>query len=318
MVMITRVLCPVDFSEASKRALEYAAALARWYDAGLTVMHAAGVPAGIPVAVQAGPVVPEPPGLALARRTELRATLGRFVAPVEDGLLKIDLQVHDGYPVEEIVDLAEQAHTALIVMGTHGRKGLQRFVLGSVAEKVIRLAPCPVLIVPPRDAVRHAPPFFRRILCPLDFSTSSLAALRHACSLTPEGDSFLLLLHVLPGAVEPYGFGEPPVHTPASKNVETEQALEQLRDEVPPPFRELCTVRELVVAGNPGDEILDQAEQNAVDLIVLGVTGRGAANLALFGSTTQHVLRRASCPVLTVRGSGGESGAALSERASDP
>ena len=165
MITLTSVLCPVDFSEPSTRALEYAAALARWYDAELTVMHAAGVPVGVPVAVQSGPVVPEPSGLAMARRLELRATLGRFVAPVTNGQLKLDLQVRDGYPVDEIADLAQQAKPSLIVMGTHGRKGLQRFVLGSVAEKVIRVAPCPVMIVPPQVAVPQPPLFRRKVRC---------------------------------------------------------------------------------------------------------------------------------------------------------
>ena len=299
MITLTRVLCPVDFSEPSTRALEYAAALARWYDAELTVMHAAGVPVGVPVAVQSGPVVPEPSGLAMARRLELRATLGRFVAPVTNGQLKLDLQVRDGYPVDEIADLAQQAKPSLIVMGTHGRRGLQRFVLGSVAEKVIRVAPCPVMIVPPQVAVPQ-PPLFRRILCPVDFSASSLEALRFALTLMSERDTSLVLLHVLQPGPDAFGFGEPPAHTRESRADLAEYAREQLREEVPPPLHESC--REVVVAGNAGDQILEQAGQNGIDLIVLGVTGRGAANLAMFGSTTQHVVRRAHCPVLTVRG----------------
>lgn len=301
MITLTRILCPVDFSETSRRALEYAAMLARWYDAELTVMHAAGAPVGMPVAVQAGPVVPEPSHLAMARRLELRASLGRFVAPVTNGQLKIDLQVRDGYAIEEIADLAQRASATLIVMGTHGRKGLQRLVLGSVAEKVLRVAPCPVMIVPPLVAGPEAP-LFRRILCPVDFSLSSLAGLRYACSLAAQSDASLLVLHVLPPPPEPYGFGEPPAHTPASRADQEAHARAQLRAEVPAALREYCRVTEVVAAGKPDLGILEYAGQNEVDLIVLGVTGRGAANLVMFGSTTQEVVRHARCPVLTVRG----------------
>jgi universal stress protein A len=179
--------------------------------------------------------------------------------------------------------------------------------LGSVTEKVIRKAPCPTLVVPPRaPAVSpDAPIQFRRILCPVDFSDTSLGALEYAMSLAEETDARLTLLHVIdlpPELRENALVADLDVNrVRASAEAEARRRLCQL---VPGEVRAYCTVETAVVEGGAYRQVLHQAAADDSDLIVMGVQGRGAVDLLVFGSTTHHVVRGARCPVLIVRSAG--------------
>jgi len=194
-------------------------------------------------------------------------------------------------------------------MGTHGRSGFERFILGSVTEKVLRRATCPVLSVPPRtpDAAPLPQALFRRILCPIDFSGGSIHALNYAVSLAKEADAHLTVLNVLeiPTETLEYARGHdrslPHLMRDYVKAAE-ENARQRLEEAIPATELVYCTVDRLVVAGRPYREILRLAEADRSNLIVMGVRGRGARDLLTFGSTTQHVVREAACPVLTLRG----------------
>jgi nucleotide-binding universal stress UspA family protein len=201
-------------------------------------------------------------------------------------------------------------HADLLTIGTHGRSGFDRFVLGSVAEKVLRKASCPVLTVPRQapDAVPVAPVVFKRILCPIDFSDSSMHALNYAMSLAQEADASLTVLHVMVYDLE---IEAPEMYetvladrrlsvTDYRRRCE-EHSRERLRAAVPETVGAYCTVEVLLASGKPYREILRVAAEQQTDLIVMGVQGRGAADLMVFGSTTQHVVRQATCPVLTIR-----------------
>jgi nucleotide-binding universal stress UspA family protein len=196
------------------------------------------------------------------------------------------------------VELAGTLHADVIVMGTHGRGGFERVVLGSVAEKVLRKAPCPVMTVH-EDGGAPAPPF-ERILCPIDFSPASLAAASYAVSLAEKSGGLLVLLDVI--EAPPYGrlaypeFAMPPDPVPHEERVRRAFAMA-----VPEEVRAWKRREERIVWGRPASEILHLAREEHADLIVMGVQGRGAIDLALFGSTTHEVVRHANCPVLTVR-----------------
>jgi nucleotide-binding universal stress UspA family protein len=203
---------------------------------------------------------------------------------------------------------AMASHSDLIVMGTHGRSGLERFMLGSITEKVLRHAGCPVLTVPPRvaDAVPFPPVIFKRIVCAVDFSDCSMRALDYAMSLAQEANAQLTVLHV----VEPLpdiltdgsetALGRPELIHEMAAAAETEGRA-RLEKAVPDPVRSFCQVETVQTVGKPYQEILKLAAAQASDLIVIGVHGRSAADLVLFGSTAQHVVRQAACPVLTLR-----------------
>jgi nucleotide-binding universal stress UspA family protein len=299
MIEIDRIVCPVDFSEASRHALEHAVVLAKWYRARLFALH---VHLMAPPIIGMGPYVEPltPVILDDADRARLARDLGEFVASSASGVA-IELLVEEGVNIPQaIIERANKLKAGLITIGTHGSTGFTRWTLGSVAEKVLKTAACPVLIVPPPATLpARTPGEVQRIVCPLDFSRSSNAALRYAASLAGAATARLTVLHVVDvGADAP----EPPVQEFFQyRDRLFEHAGRALRESIPPEVRALCAVDELVFVGRPYIEILRLAREQQADLIVMGVHGRSALDLMFFGSTAQHVVRQAVCPVLTIR-----------------
>jgi nucleotide-binding universal stress UspA family protein len=299
MVPFTRILCPVDFSDASRHAVDHAVAVAQWYEApivGLHVFNPVYAPVGGIGLPQDGGTVFASPGAS----SRLRAQLDEVFAPAVAAGVHVETVVEEGSPAEQIIQGVGRHRADLIVMGTHGVSGFERLLLGSVTEKVVRKASGPVLTVPPRAHATSRLPF-RRILCPIDFSPPSAAALGRALSIAQEAEAELLLLHVLewPVGREPAvvpGFNVAEYHIYRQKEAEVE-----LAKMIPPSVRDWCTPSTHLVHGKPYEQILGLAGDHAVDLIVIGVHGRGAFDVALFGSTTNQVIRGARCPVLTVR-----------------
>jgi len=301
MMSFERILCPVDFSDPSRRALNYAAALSRWHGAPLTVLHA---PSNVPVFEVTGPFGPlgTPPLMQKERDiTEEAADLRRFMGPAND--TSTEIVVERGDACSEILRQAIDRKADLIVMGTHGRTGLRHVLLGSVTEKIIRNASCPVLVVPPHAAAvgGDASAVFKRIVCATDFSKPSGAALTYALALAQEADARLTLLHVIefPQALHdiplPRGAEADRLHAVAEA-----EYLRRLRAQVPAQARMYCTVAARVSEGKPARAILHVAEEEQADLIVMGVQGRGTVELMVFGSNTHAVIRGAGCPVLVV------------------
>lgn len=301
MIDIRRILCPVDFSEYSRHAFDYAAAVARWYGSTITMLYVQPI---VPLAAVAPGAPAFPPYvMTVAERAALIDGMRRLAEGEAGREVSVEFQIAEGSVGIEILSMADRLPTDLIVMGTHGRSGFDRLVLGSIAEKILRKAPCPVLVVPPRapDAMPLAP-VFTRILCAVDFSDCSLKALDYAMSLAQEADARLTVLHVVEFMPEGQdvltGTPDSVRQFVAETEAERRTRLDAL---VPGEVRSYCTVETEMARGKPGRAILRVATDQASDLIVLGVHGRGAADLAIFGSTTQHVVRAATCPVLTLR-----------------
>jgi nucleotide-binding universal stress UspA family protein len=304
MIEFKRILCPVDFSESSRHAVDHAAAIAGWYGARLTIIHV------FPTA----PVMDLPPiVLERTQRDHLMDELRTFTAHLP-ATLASELRVEQGFDVhEEILRQARVSQADLLVMGSHGRSAIGRLLLGSVTEKVIRSSPCPSMIVP-RDAPDRAPKgpvAFNRILCPIDFSAGSDCALQLALGLAEEADASLTLLHVLemPPELQESPVTEdidiPRLHAAAEAD-----RLARLREMIPNEARTYCTVETSVRDGAADRAILHTAKERQADLIVMGVQGRGALDLMVFGSNTARVIRNAACPVLIARKMGeSQSGA---------
>jgi nucleotide-binding universal stress UspA family protein len=298
VIALERILCPVDFSEFSAAAAAQAGALARHYGARLTFLHVAWVQ----VPPSSFGAAPGPLLLDEAALQGLEDDLRTLARPRVDPSVAAEVQVIQGAAAHGILVTAEEIAASLIVLGTHGRSGFERLMLGSTAEKVLRKAACPVLTVP-RAAGAAGPPhgLFESIICATDFSEGSRAALPWALSLAGESKARLAVLHVLDWPDMP-GEGEPFAATLTSARDEwLEQLRARLRDTVPAEARAALAVNDVLAIGAPYKEILRVAADRQADLIVLGVQGRGAVDLRLFGSTTSEVLRRAACPVLTVR-----------------
>jgi len=219
----------------------------------------------------------------------------------------VDVCVGVGQPVAVVLERAATLATDLIVMGTHGASLFEHLLLGSVAEKVLRRASCPVLTVPPRAHATARLPF-KRVLCAVDFSEWSTAAVELASSLARESSADLELLHVVE-----WPWDEPP--PPAFSELPAEQAsallefrrylvrgaTRRLESLVSDGVRDRCSATVQVVHGKPSVQLLRVAAETGADLLVLGVHGRNPIDRALFGSTTDQVVRRATCAVLTVR-----------------
>jgi nucleotide-binding universal stress UspA family protein len=209
-----------------------------------------------------------------------------------------------GFVHDEIVAQIAATQADVLVLGTHGRSGFQRLFLGSVTEKVIRKATCPVLVVPPRapDVAPEAPVQFKRILCAVDFSASSLSALEQALTLSQEADAQLHLLHVIETPTE---LREGPWVAATLLEEFRERAVvdaqRRLLDLVPEQARTFCTVDTRVTEGRAYKQVLEQALAQEADLIVMGARGRDALDRLVFGSTTHYVIRAAACPVLVIR-----------------
>lgn len=298
MVTINRILCPVDFSGHARLALDYATALARWYEAEVVALHAYAI-AMVPATIGAMPAMTSV-GLPLTRQ-EIERDLEQFVKPVSAAHVKTTASVATGSPARTILETADRLQASIIVMGTHGASGFERLVLGSVTEKVLRKSRCPVLVVPRQaDAPGGTGVLFRRILCAVDFSPCSTRAISYALSLAEEAGGSLTFVHVVEG-LDHEPLANAHFNVPEYRQHLVEDAHRRLSELVPAETRTWCECREVVRTGKAYREILDAARTMDADLIVLGVRGRHAVDLALFGSTTNHVVRSAECPVLTVR-----------------
>lgn len=296
-VGIQRILCPIDFSDTSRDALKHALAIAKWYESSITALHVIHVPL-----LLEPPILFAEPGIETAseRRQSSLEKLRDWLEPADRAGVKTEAIVDEGPPATRILDRARTLGTDLIVIGTHGLSGFERFVVGSVAEKVLRKAACPVMTVPPA-VVSDAKVPYTRLLCPVDFSAPSIEALRFAVSLAQESDARLTILHVFDWPADDELLVEQ-FEAPEFKAVIEDRARERLEGLVTPDIRVWCKPETRVGYGKPYRHILTTAETEGTDLIVMGVRGRNALDLALLGSTTNHVVRRAPCPVLTLRG----------------
>lgn len=292
MLKMDRILCPMDFSEYSAKSYEYAYSLARHYHARLFLEHVIQ-PLNIGL----------PENAFLGTFSEMDK---RFIEDAQSQFSELikksawngvqpEVAVMEGFPTDSILNLARKQRVDLIVMATHGRHGFDRMVLGSVTEKVIRKAHCPVLVVrkPAHDFVKPLDQDeqvqLKKILFCTDFSAHSDRALQYALSLAQEYNAELTLLHVLEN-----------IKDTTDMESEISRVRRDLESPIPDSARNWCKVKSMVRSGTPYQEIIREATESRSDLIAMGVRGRNAVDLALFGSTTHRTIQLGPCPVLAV------------------
>jgi nucleotide-binding universal stress UspA family protein len=301
---LTRILVPVDFSVHSQKAMAYALALAA--RAGSASVHLMHVVEPLPLSLvgDAGPAaLPEQEVAAyceheLARLAYDRASPG----------LPISSAVHAGQPSAEIIAVAKEMRSDLVVISSHGRTGLEHLLLGSVAERVVREAPCPVLVV--REGEREfvetkgfgpAPLRLRKILVSTDFSPRSEEALRYAVEFSRQFGGRITLFHsvFVAGA---FPAAEGPAY-PTAVLIETmrESAQKQMARVVEETEREEIIEAAEVRMGPPLAELPALAKSGGFDLVVCATRGLTGVRRVLLGSTAEAIVRHAPCPVLVVR-----------------
>ena len=301
MVKINRILCPVDFSPISQHAFDRAVALARVYRSEVTVLHVLPIGSAVP-AVPYGPEGPGPFGFEVPERPRALTELSRFLGTEHPGDVPIHQEViHAGAIHKEILDQASGLAADLIVMGTHGRSGVDHLFLGSVAEKTLRTSPILVMIVPPRAPDMERAASLRCILCAVDFSQDSTRALAYAASLAQHASARLTLMHVVE---MPRGGYDPNVDIGFDMQEFQKAVVDWARIQLLKYARSVTAgtgeIDRVIGRGKAYMEILREAGERRVDLIVVGVHGRNALDRLVFGSTTEHLVRRARCPILTV------------------
>ena len=295
MLNIQRVLFPTDLSEGAKRAFPQAAYLADWHDADLHILNVTG-----------------------RHRHDYEATKGHFPIPLDtltewlrrpgqsvSGTNWPDLetlpitqeQVESAEPGDRIVTYAEDVDVDLIVMGTHGRRGVDRMLFGSVTEEVVRRAPCPALTVR-TDADVTPGKAVGRVLVPVDFSEASESAIQHAKEIALTYGAEIDLLHVVEEPFYPTEYGLGPASFP------TKEVLDNVEKQLGDLAREEIGYEHVMIdaqLGNPSSKILGYVEQNDIDLVVIATHGRTGLDRVLLGSVTERVLRQCPTPVFVVK-----------------
>jgi nucleotide-binding universal stress UspA family protein len=287
MLDIKTILYPTDFSTRSEAAFFVACSLAGALKARLLILHV------YPRPVCHGEVTArqQPNGF----HELLWQDLAKIQSP--DPSVDIEHRLEEGDASTEIVRMAQEVPCDLIVMGTHGRTGLPRLLMGSVAEKVLRTAPCPVLTAKTVETSATGSGFMKiqTILFPTDFSESSQHALDLAFSLARDLKARLRVLHVAtPPPFVSYGEFEKAMKESSGYRRELEQQLRQCQKPV-------CNAEFHLIQGEPAAEILNFAKEARCDMIVMGTHGRTGLGRLFLGSVAEKVLREASCPVLTLK-----------------
>ncbi len=201
----------------------------------------------------------------------------------------------EGEPPEVIVDVAQGKKADLIALGTYGRKGLKRLLMGSVTSQVVLNSPCDVLVVkkPCADCVGS----YHSLLVPFDGSESSKKALGRACDLSKSDGSEISVLYVIPRYEEMMDF---------FKTETIKKSLYQEAEKIVAGAKKLAAkqgaqIKAVVLEGHAGDKIVEIADTMKHDLIVVGTHGWRGMNKAIMGSTAERIIVYASCPILIAR-----------------
>jgi nucleotide-binding universal stress UspA family protein len=279
------ILFATDFSAAAAHAIPFVKQIAAHFQSNLVALHVKPPvvnpmtqPATWPVDLEAAKVLD---------KQHRKVLLDLFAG------INTEVLIEEG-DIQSCFDSAIQKHnTDLVIIGTHGRTGLAKMLLGSVAEEIFRSVPCPVLTVGPRSDATTAN--IHEILFATDFTSEAPAAAAYAVSLAQEFEARLTLLHVVP---------EPRPSELVSWSDVQEYSKKLLRELVPAEAEAWCKPEYFVERGDPAQRILDLANVRAVDLIILGAQpekGVPGAATHLPIATAHKVVAHANCPVLTVR-----------------
>lgn len=279
--VLTSILAPTDLSDASIPALRYARMFADRFSAKLTVMYTE--PIMYPMETL-GPA----DGLLINLTPEHIAEVGEEIERHARAVMAgrpYEIDVAAGQPIPAILSAVKKRNADFIVMGTHLRSGWRRALLGSVSDGVLHGSECPVLTVADRDGIVGATPYaITNIICAVNFTDVARESLHVAARIAEAFGTRLTIVHVL--------------ESDEVMNIAADE--ERVRRWVAPELQELCSYRELVVRGGAAERLLDCADDVGADLLVIGAQHKLFRDATVIGTTTERVIRFASCPVLVV------------------
>ena len=277
------ILCPTDFSAAATLALKFGKMISSGFEARILVLFAERYEA--------------PPYFTPSQENRLikswersrktaAAHLARYVRDTLGKGAQADSLVTEDRPDQAILKTASARHADLIVMGTHGRSGWSRIMLGSVTERVLRGADRPVLTVGFKNKGGEPSSIsLKKIICPVNYSHVSREALEHAVAMAERFTAELTVIHAIESPSGPQEDGS---------------EKDRLCAWIPNELRPKCTFQEVVRRGNAAEQIIDLAASMEADLIVLGAQHKPFSDSTVIGTTTVNVTRHSPCPVLTV------------------
>jgi len=286
-LQLKSILYLTDFSEPSEEALPFALAIARNYGATVHALHILSpvIPESCPGAIKADDDLAE---------MEMQKVESQLVGVDHDSRVVLGMEVWPAIDQE-----IAKHHVDLIVLGTHGRTGAQKLLMGSVAEEIFRRSSVPVLTIGPDVRTSTHSPRFHRVLFATNFTPHSVSAASYAVSLAHENQARLVLLHVMRkreagNAAEENRF-----------EMSVAEAIHQLYEIVPKSAEQGLSPEVAVEVGEPADSIIEAARKRGADLIVMGVrdaAGHLGVATHLDRAVAHRVVAHAPCPVLTVRG----------------
>ncbi|HSA92006.1 MAG TPA: universal stress protein [Terriglobales bacterium] len=293
-IALKNILFATDFSTCSEKALHYATALARRYGSKLHVTHVM-LPEAFLMAPPEGYVLgpPRAPVSYDRVREQAEADMAALAQSPLLGGIPYATVLGEGEVSAVLWKVMQERDIDLIVLGTHGRKGFERLILGSVAEYVFRTSPCPVLTIGPKVCSEPEKALtLKRILFATDLSSAGDQVVPYAVSLAQEFQAHLTLLHVEPNG-KSFSF---------DRHMAEAAARQRLQEMVPQCGTELWC-KPLVAFGDPAEKIVEQALEQGADLIVMGARHTAFTGVAthMGGGTAHKVLLEAPCPVLTIR-----------------
>ena len=300
MSTVQAVVCATDLSESSNKAIPLAAHIAGGFGSKLVVAHVIDLPAVTPY----GETMVDPQELRTRVEQSTRAQVEDILAHVDK--VEWDLHISIGYPAKEIQQIVKEVDGVLLVAATHSRSGLERLLLGSVSRKLMFTLTVPFLIVPgslPPDRVAlHR---VESIMIACDFSDDSQLAVDWGFAFARAFKASLTLGTVIEQGQLEQILTVDPQRDRAIANRLIDELTKKLTDQIPDDLKERS--KAVVLAGHPHDELNKYAILNHVDLIVMGVHGRGFIENLMVGSTTDRLVRLGQFPVLAVRGAGHEA-----------
>jgi nucleotide-binding universal stress UspA family protein len=287
MVRIQRILCPVDFFPASLRAVDYAIGLAQKYDAKLHLLHVVSSTLG--GTEQCAFTVSEIIDSMKKQSARKMKNLERKARAVG---LTVSTDVRTGDVQREVESAIRASKADILVMGTHGRRGLEKWFMGSVTERMLRRSPIPVLTLRGSKKARTTLPTRSRILFTTDFSEGTANALNYALSVAQANKGRLTLLHVLEDTLA--------VISAQYRKEISEGVRRELKQLIPADAQGSPDIDTVVEAGTPYYMILRLLKKERIDLLVMNTHGKGMLDRALLGSTSERVVRAADCPVMLI------------------